>query len=241
MSDIFTAVDVQTNDTPAPQSLEDLVGPDKKYKTSEDLVKAVHEKDRFITRLQEENAEARQAVTRQLTIDEILTQIRSATPPAVQSPPQEPREPDQQKTPDVNEIVKQALTQREIEQKHQRNLETVTNKLLEKFGSDAQLHLNKKAQELGVSVEYLQGQAKENPSVFFRLIEVDKTTPSAAPVPAPRGHQAANLPPANSGVRDFAYWQKIKAQNPKEYFSQENLLRRYKDEERAIKEGRPWR
>lgn len=241
MSEIFTPVDVQTNDTPVPQSLEDLVGPDKKYKTPEDLAKAVHEKDRFIQRLQEENAEARQAVTRQLTIEEILTQIKSATPPVNPSTPPEPRVPDQQQTPDVNEIVKQALNQREAENRHARNLEQVTQKLLDKFGADAQLHINKKAQELGVSVEYLQNQAKDNPNVFYRLIDIDRQTQITPPTPAPTGRQAANLPPANSGIRDLAYWQKLKAQDPKKYFSQEMILQRFKDEERAIKEGRPWR
>lgn len=206
MTNLFEQVDVQDQEN-APVELSALVGPDKKYKTEADLVKAVYEKDRFITQLQSETAGLRQEVQKQTTMEELLTQVRSSlNPPA--PPPSQPQAPSQDQTPNVESIVSSLLEQKEKERKIQNNKQLVEQKLLEKFGADAQLHLNKKAKELSVPLEYLAKVANEAPSAFFQLIGLQDNTP-AQPFSAPRSTQSAPHQDA-SGKRDKKYYDNLK-------------------------------
>lgn len=234
MTDIFTPVDV-TNDEQE-ISVDTLVGDGKKFADINALAKAKIEADRYIARLEAEAAEMRQEVTKKLTLDEIMTQIKSAQPPVHPSTPQEPRTPVAD-TPDIETVVQSAIEKKEAEARKKRNLDLVSSKLEEKYGQDANLNINKKAKELGMNVSDLQKIATENPAVFFKLMDFDRT-PVSAPTPAPRS--GMNLPPATGGVRDSAYYEKMRRQNPEQFRTPETILQRYKDQFAAIKAGKAW-
>lgn len=221
MSDLFTPA--------APDqvvaTLEALVGEDKKYKTVDDLAKAAVEKDRYIAQLQSEMAEARKEIGSKATLDEIMTKIREMTPSAPPSPSAQPG-PESEKQ-DVTELVSKMLEEREQTQKIESNKSLVERTLIEKWGNDANLNLNKKASELGVTLDYLKRLSLESPKVFFNLVGLDKVQTAQPVAPAPRG--SVTLPPSGSGERTKSFYDNIKKANPTEYFSPKIQNQMYKD------------
>lgn len=236
MADIFSEVVNQTVDVDS-VTLETLVGDGKKYKEANDLAKAKVHGDLHISKLEKELAEIRQELNKRATMEELMDKIKTpVVPPVTPSAPQVPQAPDSQ-TPDVNKLVKEAFEAQTAEARRSANLQQVTQKLVERFGDAAQIHLNKKAAELGVSLEYLQSQAKENPSVFYRLIELDRPQQAVPPVVTAKSNAVL---PQGTGERDKRYWDQIKAKDVKFYFSPEGYKERYKDMEKALKAGKQW-
>lgn len=238
MSDIFTPADVTNENGDQLKSLADRFGVQITPET-EKILRAKAEADAFIEQMKKENQELRQEVTAKITMDELLTQIRNQSNQPVQPQPSVDPNPQvkQIDTPDIEKIVAEHLKKATTESQRAKNLDEVTKKLSEKFGADAQLNLNKKAQELGVSIEYLREQAAQNPAVFYRLVDLDRPTNVQSPLPAPRGSVQA---PQVSGVRDAAWYAKLKAEDPKRYFSQEMTVQQYRDRMEAAKRGTPW-
>lgn len=229
MTDIFQPVDV-TNDEPV--TFEALVGEGKKFKTSDDLAKAKAESDRFIQRLQKEAEELRREVASKQTIDEVLTRVREmSNPPQVQQPPVTPPvNLDTGSNENIESVVAKLLEQRKSEDRIRSNTDAVQTVLQEKFGADAQIHLNKKAQELNVSLDYLRRIASESPKAFFSLIGVSEERQVSQPVAAPRALGQVQPQGVNSnGTRNKSYYDSIKAKNPTEYFSSKTQNQMYKD------------
>lgn len=249
MSDIFDPLDteVQTNDDDEGNPLEELVGEGKKFATVEDLARGKKEADSFIEHLQNEMRELREAQNRQMTIEEILTEIRKSNQPDPNnsnpqqpSTPQEPQEPGKvDYSPEkIEELVSGLLQKKQVESQQQKNEQEVEQTLQEKFGNDARVHISKIAKELSVSTDYLRNVARENPAVFYRLIGLD-TTQNTPPAPiAPRG--SVQTPPSGSGKRNKAYYDRLKQQDRKAYFSEKVQLQMYKDRMEAAKRGESW-
>lgn len=227
MDDIFTPPDDQT--TIPENAREILVGEGKKFKDDEALAKGKLEADNYIKQLQRELSEIREHQAKSQTMEEIKTQIldslKEKTP--VQ-PPVTPPANGQNDSVNVEELVNTLLEKKDVERRVQSNREAVSKTLQEKFGSDAQLILNQKAKELNVTLDYLAKVANESPSAFFRLVGLDAPNQSVQAVPAPRASQTAPLP-QGAGVRNKAHYDKIRAQNPTEYFSQKVQMQMYKD------------
>lgn len=228
MTDIFQPTDESTTIPDNP--LEVLVGEGKKFKTVEELARGKLESDNFIGQLQREMNELREAVGKHQSMEEIKTQILSSLKredPPIQ-PPVTPPENENIDSANIETLVSQLLQKREAEKIASTNKEKVTQTLQEKFGADASLILNQKARELNVTLDYLAKVANDSPTAFFRLVGVDVTaTPSQTP-PAPLG-TVTPLPRVQSGTD----WERMKATNPKEYFSQENTMKRYREQMRS--------
>lgn len=237
MSDIFTPVDVQTNDSTDP--LMELVGEGKKYATPADLAKAKKEADSFIEQIKRENAELRERVSSQATVDEIMTQIKQLSPKPSQpvEPDNQPRQPASATPDDISKLVTDLLNQAKTKEKVQTNASVVEQKLLEKFGNtaDAQIAINKKAKELGVAVDFLQKTALESPSAFFELIGLNRTVQAPAPVQAPVTRGGFTPPPAPTGDRrNQAYYDALKARDFKAYIDPKTQNQMMKD---ALQQG----
>lgn len=215
MSDLFAPV--QTND-------EDLAGLKEKFGNDIDkLAKGKLDADLTIQARERELAELRAQLKSQSTLDEILTQIRTATPVLSEKPAPAPSET---QTPDVKSIVAQMIAERDLEARKEANKALVEKALLDKFGADTQLHVNKKAAELGVSLAELQAMALEKPKVFLTLFGTQpQVNPSA---PAPRNQFVA---PAPTGALDRTakFYDNLKRTNPSEYFSPKVQNQQMKD------------
>lgn len=239
MDDLFTEVEV-TNEDDGAEALKQYA---EKFgielnETTEKIVRSKYEADKFIEQMKREQEELRTELNKQLTLEQIMTEIKASKAPVEPSTPQEPRQPGETQTPDIEKLVSDLLERKKNEEKAMSNTALVDQKLKESFGLDAARKVNEKARELGMTLSELKEQAVRNPKAFFKLMDMDKA-PSTTPAPtAPRS--SVSTPPANSGGRDKAYYERLKAQDRAKYFSPATQVQMYKDMEKVLLAGGTW-
>jgi hypothetical protein len=196
------------------------------------LARSKIESDRHILTLEADLAALRNEVKTQLTAQELLTQLRQQQRqevPSDQQPPVTPPAPqpmfDSEK---AKTLFDELYEHKQLVNTKKQNQELVNKTLKDKFGNDAITVLNDKANELGVSLDYLARIAEDNPKIFFRTVGIDERPTPAGGVVAPRS-SVQNTSPSNGTVRDNAYWARLKAADSKAYFSPQARKQRYDD------------
>lgn len=202
------------------------------------LKKRLMDKDAFIEKLQKENEEAREAALRKMEADAILEEARRKAAEAPKRDDREGTPPAQGSQPsfDVDEVAKRVSelqAKKTAEERSQANLKEAEAKLVEVLGSPdaAKAAVAKRAEELGVGPQFLADAARKSPAAFFQLLEL-KTTHNQAP--APRGqvntHALGIASTAKEGTN--AYYEKIRKEDPKRYFSSSVQRQRFEDAKR---------
>lgn len=152
-------------------ALKLLVGEGCKYATVEDLAKAMVHGQNHINTLQDENAQLRDAAQKQQTVEEMLKEIREASlqPPQEQqqqpTDQQPPATPEQQ--PDVNELIKAALAERDARTQAQKNADAVKEAIAQKLGDRAAEVYRATGDKLGVDLDKL---SSESPQAVINLV-----------------------------------------------------------------------
>lgn len=210
---------------PEKNYLEELVGEGKKYKDEAALARAVMESQLHIKKIEAENAEQREQIQKQVTMEEVLDQVRqisSENPKG--TPPEEGMNKSETNPVDVEATVRQLLTQRETEQRRQANLRLVQEELGKRFGGSAGAELKKKAAQLGMSDDQLTKLAEENPNILLELVGKREETPSPT---LPEG--SVTTPSTGGLVRNRKYYEEMKKNDPKKYFSDATRVQMMKD------------
>lgn len=221
MSDAFDATTVEDTNT---DPLTELVGPDKKYKTPADLVKAVKHKDDHIAQLEREHAAMREDLGKTDESEAQLEALRQEILALKQK--QNAPQPRDNTSPalsdaDVEALVAKAITKREAANTANQNIMEANNAIIKAAGSveKAQETVKAKAAELGLSVEYLKSIAAQSPTAFLKMIgEVSQERKVEVNV---RGtvnpEQAVTNNNAQAGTKE--YFDNIRRTNKKLYFS----------------------
>lgn len=210
MTDIFA----ERQETSNP--LEALVGEGKKYATVEDLAKSRIAADAHIAQLEAEAAEYRLGIERQVLERE--QQSRQNTPPA--QVPDQNKEAQRAPQEDLAERIREVTRQDREAEKARTNVETVTNRLTEVYGTPeaANAAVAGKARELGVSLKFLLDAAAASPAAFYKQIDLD-----AQPRNAPAPHSNVNTGALHTQTAGqakpgtYAYYQEIRKSNSKLY------------------------
>lgn len=200
----------------------ELVGEGKKYKDEKALARANAEKEAFIQRLTSETARMREELRTRKTVEELMTKLPTPRSDNQQTPPVvDPELPLQTKTytpEDIEQLLEQSLAKREQKSQATRNLEEVTAKLAESFGEDARHIVATRAQELGVSANYLKQLATEQPKAFLRLVGADTPKQEDIFSGVPRNQvETARLGNLGKNEKTYKYYQKLRKENPNEY------------------------
>lgn len=218
-------------------TLNDLVGEGKKFKTPDDLAKAKLESDRFIEKLQNEQRELREELAKRLTTEEALRKAQEANPVEPRTPPEQP--PAQQRQveqPNITSEVEKVLAKRDQEQKLRGNIDTVTTRMTELYGTveKAAEVVTNKSRELGMSVAELQRLASDNPKAFFKLIDaVDSPKQESGASSWQRAknptamRDASKAQTAQPGT--YKYYEELRRSDPASYFSPRVQLQMDKD------------
>lgn len=218
----------ETNVTP---KFEDFVGEGKKYKSNDDVAKALIEKDRFIERLKTEAEEARQVLSTRPLVDrsqEILDRIEALkVEPVTERPVVTP-------TPERTEVkglslddIERVLNEREQKKIAQGNIDKVKAALSEKYGDQWRTQLKSTAEKLNVNASFLENTAAQSPEAFFRLIGDVQTQETLFTPPA--SSVTIGFTPTAGTARNEDYYKKLKASDPKKYLSAEIRNQQYKD------------
>lgn len=212
---------------------QELVGEDKRYKTPQEIARSKLEGDRHIKRLEAEMAELRQDLSsRQSTadlIDQVKKELRPAAQPGINQPP--PVVEDRLKLDDLDKLLDDRMTQRELENVRRNNRAEVVTKLQEHFGPDYVSKLKDVSKSLGIGETFMDSLAAENPKAFFKLLEVPSGQPTQR---TPNSQLNSSAAQGNSGAKNWVYYQNLRKTDPKIYHSRENAIERHNE---AMRQG----
>jgi hypothetical protein len=131
---------------------------------------------------------------------------------AVELAPGEVRtDPDPSK---IESLVGDLLSKREQEATYASNTAQADKFLEETFGTEAEQAVKDQAAKLGLTLEQMKQTAATSPSAFARLM--DKPVPSTNQTPASQIN-AEHI--SATGDRNYAYYQKLRKENPAQYYT----------------------
>jgi len=208
------------------------------WRDPETLAKGKLEADGYIKNLEDQLANMREDMKKQDYQSEILTQLQNKATETSAVNPEVPNDNTsvntQNTTGAVNEedlksLVEKTLNQRELQAKVQTNLELVDKELEGSFGTEAKAQIEKKATELGMSIDRLREIAAESPNAFFALIGENKR-PVDPMVSGSVRTEGVSMQPSTE--RNFDYYQKLRRENRNLYYSAKTQQQMFEDKAR---------
>lgn len=238
----------QTNQSlTEPQSLEptrsylnELVGEGKKYDSPEAVARAKIFGDDHIKRLETENKQLRDDVLRyreeniaKQKLEDLLDQIQGTKrEPTI--PEQQPIVRDESKIDlkQIESLIDNRFKQTELTRTYNQNLETVKNKLIERYGEDYLNAYKQQIDQLYLSKEEADDMARRKPQTFLKMLGLDQPKQTQQQFqPPPRN---TNLP-QNSQInpvpskRTWSYYEDLRKKDRNAYLSQQTQLQMLQD------------
>jgi len=216
-----------TQETPPQESyVQKLVeAKGENWKDPETLAKGKLEADGYIKTLEEQLAQMREDIKKKEYQDQVLEQLQNkaadSTAAKNVAPTDNGNTKEQNTTGNLSEehlksLVEKTLTQREKDATVQQNLSQVDKSLVDSFGTEAAAVVKKKAEELGMSMDRLRDIASESPNAFFTLIGEAPRVQQNPMVQGSVRTEGVNM--QVSAERNWAYYQKLRRENPNEYY-----------------------
>jgi len=221
------AEQTQQEATPQESYLQKLVeAKGENWKDPEVLAKGKLEADGYIKTLEEQLAQMREDLKKKEYQAQVLEQLQNKaadSTAAKNGVPNDNGSAEAQNTTgnlseeDLKSLVEKTLTQREKETSVKQNLSQVDKALDDMFGTEALSVVQKKAQELGMSIERMQDIAAESPNAFFALIGEKPKQPMNPMIQGSVRTEGVNM--QASAERDWSYYQKLRRENKNLYYT----------------------
>ena len=215
--------------------VDQLVGEGKKFKTPEDLAKGKVEADRFIESLKRENEGMRQDLNARLKMEDLIEKLKNSKPTDTNQQPtgsnEQPLGDQLQISPkDIEQLLDDKLKERETQRQMESNRNLVIGELSKVYGPDYGKVVQDKANELGVSVSFFQDMVDKQPRAFLKLMDTTKkpSTPPVNPNPFRTSVNTSAIDSKNSGQKDWNYYEKMRKENPGNYWKPETQLELHK-------------
>lgn len=200
----------------------ELIGEGKRYKDMSVAARALLEKDMFIERLKAEAAEARAALKGEQKMDEFLEKLRNAQTLANGNASTQNTNSGEDNSGNNNannsnakpltvEEVQKLLESRERQKAEEANLEYAAQKVKEAFGANYSQVMKQKAEELGMTPEYLTNLARVQPKAFLKLVEAD-VAPQGRPAAPSSSLNTAAMNGKKAGDRNNEYYKALRKQ-----------------------------
>ena len=221
------AEQTQTEASPQASFLDKLVETKgENWRDPETLAKGKLEADGYIKNLEDQLVQMREDMKKQDYQADLLAQLQNKATETTTVNNGESNNNngsiDTQNTTGVvdedtlKSLVEKTLTQREKNSTVQQNLSQVDKELESSFGTEAAATVQKKAEELGMSIDRLRDIASESPSAFFTLIGQPEKTFSPMVQGSVRT-EGVNM--QASADRNWSYYQSLRRENPNQYYS----------------------
>jgi hypothetical protein len=198
------------------------------WKDPEVLAKGKLEADGYIKNLEDQLSQMREDMQKQDYAKTLLEELqnKAASPTNAKSVVANNNnnggtETEGNTQPQVSEdilksLVEKTLSAREREAVVKNNLTLVDQELEKTHGTEAAAYVQKKAQELGLSLQRMQELAAESPSAFFNLIGEPKKTFQ----PLVQGTvRTEGVNTQASTDRNWNYYQKLRRENKNLYYT----------------------
>lgn len=154
-----------------PDSVSNLIGDGRKYKTIEDALNSIPNAQAHISKIEEENAELRISSEKVSNIDSMLEKIeanqnQTVTTPSVEFDPNS-----------VASIVDERLRAQDEARAKNQNTMSVIEAMKAQYGDKASETFNQAAADNGISVDELNRLSATSPKAALKLIGVNERTP----------------------------------------------------------------
>lgn len=220
--------------------LEELVGEDKKFKTTEDLAKGKALSDNFIKILESRLDAAREEFKKvrdeniagpklQELIDKneaILQQLTSRKEPNSNEDLNKGAY-DPKQFEDVMDSKIQQAKQRDREDS---NFKLVQDKLTERFGKTYPNFLQEQAKELGLTDIEVNQMARKNPSLFIKTFDLNAPkNDDNFQTPPKSSLRSDNFAPRTPKARTMSYYNDLRKKDPNAWFDPKIAVQMDKD------------
>ena len=198
----------------------------------EGLAKGKYESDVFIQRLQREQAEMRKELETRLSLEAYLEKtMNSASKPTQAAPDRSNIEGTPQievpagnanaglSEAQIAELIRKTLTTENQRSTQTRNIESTKAEMEKAWGHNYSAKLVAKANELGVSRDFLNNLAAESPKAFLSLMEVRPTEQIDNNYSPPVSSVRPGDSKAPIGVKNQTYYAALKKSDPKTYWA----------------------
>lgn len=194
----------------------------EKFKDPEVLAKSVLAADDHIKNLERQLKEMREDLSNRMTAEEALKALDAKAEELASRSFHREETPQETTTTGVNPeqveaIVTEALQKRTQEETQRANLELVNRQLAEVYGVEAVNGVKNRALELGMAPDRFVDLAKENPNAFMALMgqPMPKSTNNVTSSEVNTADKSFNN---TNQERNFAFYEKIRKENPKQYY-----------------------
>ena len=236
MTDLLEGAQDQVD--PNKNYLEELVGDGKKFKSPEELARGKYEADLFIAHknreydtLREDYLKATEQLKTAKTLEELVDQIANKPSnsettlnanDAMNQPKYDPKE--------VESLFDTKFREREIQRAQAENFNIVKDKLIENYGMNYQTHVKAQIEDLGISAEEFNALAKANPKLVIRTLGLDQVRQREDFQAPPRSTvRTDTFAPKGAAKRDWAYYEKMRASDPKTYTNPKTQVQMHND------------
>lgn len=157
--------------TTLPPEVAEFVGEGKKYKTTEDALKALPHAQAHIKKLEEEAAQIREELIKRKTTEELLEEIKaqSTVVPVVTPQPVAQTTPASVTNIDIAKTVDAVIAQREAQQVAKNNAARVVEAFRASFGESSEAKYTALAEETGIPIAELNRLAARSPTAVLKL------------------------------------------------------------------------
>lgn len=196
-----------------------LVGQGRKYSTIEELAKAYVHIDGFAEQLKDENSKLREEVSKARTIDEVLEQLKAATPAKADQPAPSVKTLGAE---DVATIVKQTLTGMETARTRESNLLKADAAMRKLYGDKAGEVFSKEASSPEMKKALVE-LASVSPDKFVALFAAAPPTQSAVDGTTSKNTTALDFASQSTRASDPTtkeYFEALRKKEPAKYYSQ---------------------
>lgn len=218
--------------------LTELVGDGKKFKSPEDLARGKYEADLFIETLKRQQDELRSDYLKlrdeseaRGRLEDLVRQMEGRQNTNSNNPPEPPSvTPPTFKPEELESLVSKKILEIETSKKEQENFRLVSDKLKETLGDNYQTVLKSRINELGLTEEYVNEQARKYPKALLRVLGVDEQTQRQNfQAPPQTTTRSDNFAPRGAEKRTWSYYQKMKQEDPKRYYDQKTNIQMHND------------
>lgn len=220
--------------------LAELVGPGKKFKDMQELAKGKYYADEMVKiqnermdTLRQDYLKLREQSLANSKLEEMLKNI--ASKPAESTPPPAKAEIQPQFDPkELDDMIDKKVTAREAARRANDNESSVRNKLKQEWGDQYARILKQKTEELGLRESYVQDLARESPTALYRTLGLDQPQMSNLFQSPPTSQRRDSFAPTAAPERTWAYYQDLKAKDPKAWLDKKTSVQMQED---AIRMG----
>lgn len=219
--------------------LAELVGEGKKFKTPQDLAKGKAQSDLYIEDMKRKQDELRsdylklrEDATSRAKLEDLLNQLEAKQQ---LNNREQPNAKEVQDKPVIDpkaieDLFDKRFSEMENSRKFKENNKVVGDKLKEAYGENYQSTLLKQLETLDLTPEEFNDLAKRKPNLLLKTLGLDGTKQTENfQSPLRTSQRSEQFAPQGAQKRTWAYYQKLKAENPKLYYDPKTNVQMFND------------